>query len=64
MIQMLEFKDDLEVPKPLLIFWNSCFFILFWLNVYFFLLVQSIDLSPFPSHHYWFPVHFPLSLFA
>ena len=25
---------------------NSCFFILFWLNVYFFLLVQSVDLSP------------------
>ena len=23
-----------EVPKPLLIFLNSCFFILFWLNVY------------------------------
>ena len=40
------FKDVLEVPKPLLIFLNSCFFILFWLNVYFFLLVQIIDLSP------------------
>ena len=35
-----------EVPKPLLIFLNSCFFILFWLNVSFFLLVHTIDLSP------------------
>ena len=34
-----------EVPKPLLIFLNSCFFILFWLNVYFFLLFQITDLS-------------------
>ena len=35
-----------EVPKPLLIFPNSCFFILFWLTVYFFLLLQTVDLSP------------------
>ena len=27
-------------------FLNSCFFILFWLNVHFFLLLQTIDLSP------------------
>ena len=40
------FKDVLEVPKPLLIFPNSCFFILLWLDVYFFLLFQIIDLSP------------------
>ena len=40
------FKVVSEFPKPLLIFLNSCFFILFWLNVYFFLLVQTIDLSP------------------
>ena len=40
------FKVVPEVPKPLLIFLNSCFFILFWLNVYFFLLVQTVDLSP------------------
>ena len=39
------FKIVTEVPKPLLIFLNSCFFILFWFNVYFFLLVQIIDLS-------------------
>ena len=39
------FKVVLEVPK-LLIFLNSCFFILFWLNVYFFLLLQTVDLSP------------------
>ena len=39
------FKGVLEVPKPLLIFMNSCFFILFWLNVYFFVLLQIIDLS-------------------
>ena len=39
------FKDVLEVPKPLLIFLN-CFFILFQLNVHFFLLLQTIDLSP------------------
>ena len=29
---------------------NSCFFILFWLNVYFFLLLQTIE---------WVPVSFP-----
>ena len=40
------FKVVLEVRNPLLIFLNSCFFILFWLNVYFFLLLQIIDLSP------------------
>ena len=33
-----------EVPQPLLIFLNSCFFILIWLNVYFFLLAQTIDI--------------------
>ena len=40
------FQDVLEVPKPLLIFLNSCFFILFWFDVSFFLLVHTIDLSP------------------
>ena len=40
------FKVVPKVPKPLLIFLNSCFFILFWLNVSFFLLDQTIDLSP------------------
>ena len=35
-----------EVPQPLLIFLNSCFFILFQLDVYFFLLFQIIALSP------------------
>ena len=40
------FKVVLEVPKPLLNFLNSCFFILFWLNVYFFLLVHTIDSNP------------------
>ena len=35
-----------EVPKPLFISLNSCFFILFWSDVYFFLLFQIIDLSP------------------
>ena len=35
-----------EIPKPLPIFLNSCFFILFQLDVYFFLLFQIIDLSP------------------
>ena len=39
-------KVVLEVPKPLLTFLNSCFFILFWLNVYFFLVLQIVDLSP------------------
>ena len=39
------FKVVLEVPKPLLIFLNSGFFILFWLNAYFFLLLQTTDLS-------------------
>ena len=40
------FKDVLEVPKPLLIFLKSSFFILLWLNVSFFLVVHTIDLSP------------------
>ena len=40
------YKVDPEVPKSLLIFLNSCFFILFWLNGSFFLLLQTIDLSP------------------
>ena len=31
---------------PLLIFPSSCFFILFWLDVCFFLLVYTVDLSP------------------
>ena len=35
-----------EGPKPLLIFLNSCFFILFQLDVYFFLLFQIVVLSP------------------
>ena len=29
-------QDVLEVPKPLLLFLNSCFFILFWLDYSFF----------------------------
>ena len=40
------FKVVPEFPKPLLIFSSSCFFILFQLNAYFFLLFQIIDLSP------------------
>ena len=40
------FKVTPVVPKPVLIFLNSRFFILFWLKVYFFLLVLIIDLSP------------------
>ena len=40
------FKVVPEVPKPLLIFLNSSFFILFGSNVYFFVLLQIIDLSP------------------
>ena len=40
------FKVVQEVPKPLLIFLNSFFFILFWLNVYLFLLLQTVDLNP------------------
>ena len=35
-----------DVPKPLLIFLNSCFFILFRLDIYFLLLFQIVDLSP------------------
>ena len=35
-----------EVRKSLFTFLNSCFFILFWLDVYLFLLFQIIDLSP------------------
>ena len=40
------FKVVPELSQPLLIFLNSCFFILFWLNVYFFLLLQIVDWSP------------------
>ena len=45
MIQMLE---HLKLSQRFLSlsFLNSCFFILFWLNVYFFLLLQIVDLSP------------------
>ena len=45
------FKAVPEVPKTLLTFLNSCFFIVFWVNVYFFPLLQIVDLSPisFPS---------------
>ena len=35
-----------EVPKSLFTFLNSCFFILFWLDVYFSLLFQIIALIP------------------
>ena len=31
-----------KIPKPLLIFLNSCFFFLFWLNAYFFLISKSL----------------------
>ena len=40
------FKVVPEVPKPLFIFLNSCFFILFQLNIYIFLILQIIGLSP------------------
>ena len=35
-----------EVPKSLFIFLNSCFFILFQLDVYFPLLLQMVALNP------------------
>ena len=40
------FKVVPEVSQLLLIFLNSCFFILFRLDVYFFLLFQIFDVSP------------------
>ena len=40
------FKVVPEVSQPLLIFLNSCFFILLQLNVYFFPLFQIVVLSP------------------
>ena len=43
---VIEFIVVPEVPKPLLNFLNTCFFILVWLDVYFFFLFQIIDLSP------------------
>ena len=47
MIRMLE---HLKLSQRFLslssLFSNSCFFILFWLSVYFFLLVQTVDLCP------------------
>ena len=39
------FKVVSEIPKTLLIFLNSSFFILLWFNVYFFILLQTVDLS-------------------
>ena len=42
----LDVQVVLEVPKGLLIFLSSCFFILFCLNVSCFLLLQTVDLSP------------------
>ena len=35
-----------EIPQPLFIFLDSCFFILIQLDVYFFLLFQIVALSP------------------
>ena len=46
-----------EVPKPLLIFFEFLFFILFLLHIYFFLLLRIIHLSPFLSLQCWFPVY-------
>ena len=65
-IQVLEcLKLSWRFLSLSLFFLNSCFFILFWLNVYVFLLLQIVDLSPsFPSLHCWFPVHFPLFHFS
>ena len=46
-IWMLEhLKLSWRFLSPSSFFLNSCFSILFWLNVYFFLLLQTIDLSP------------------
>ena len=39
------FGDVPEVPKPLFVFLNSFFFLLFWLNAYVFLTFQIIDLA-------------------
>ena len=41
-----KFEVVKEVPKSLFIFLNSFFFILFWLDVYFFLLFQILPVSP------------------
>ena len=58
------FKVVSEVPKPLLIFLNFCFFIV---------MVECLFLpsapnhwfeSQFPSLHCWFPIHFPLFQFS
>ena len=47
MIQMLKcLKLSQRFLSLSSFFLNSCFFILFWLNVYFFLLFQVVDLSP------------------
>ena len=46
-IQMLEcLKMSWRFLSQSSFYLNSCFFILYWLNVYFFLLLQTIDLSP------------------
>ena len=46
MIWMLECLKMSWRFLSLLMFLNCCFFLLFWLNVYFFLLLQIVDLSP------------------
>ena len=40
------FGDVPEVPKPILVFLNFFFFILFWLNVYLFLMFQIVGFNP------------------
>ena len=40
------FRLSQRFPRPSSFFLNSCFFIRFWLDVYFFLLFQIIALSP------------------
>ena len=41
-----EFTLLKRVPKSLFIFLDSCFFLFFWMDVYFFLLFQTVALSP------------------
>ena len=59
--------ERLKMPQrflSLLIFLNSCFFILFWLNLYFYLLFQIFDLShgflPFSASSLYILLYFTL----
>ena len=61
------FKVVPEIPKPIFIFLNSCFFFLSWLNGYFYLMFQIVNLNPsflpFTVGSLWIFLYYTLVLF-